>query len=358
MGLFLRCGLLRSTIDLPGRGDYIQAETTLYSSFALSCNGMGGSRERSDDMSAPGPCVVVVGEALIDVVLDSGLRLEAPGGSPLNVAVTLGRLGSHVEFLTAIGNDSHGSQLVEHLSAAGVLLTPGNRILDATSSAVANLEPDGSASYEFSVTWTLGDRRPGRAQVIHAGSLALFVDPGAAAVSEFLTARQPDSLICLDPNIRPSLLDGRDRVRETFRHLVDVADVIKLSDEDASWLYPELAGDEVLSLLLDAGVRLACLTKGQAGATLAHGDLRLDLPAMKTTVSDTIGAGDAYMGALIFQLMRLGLVDDLKSGGTMTRDQLEALGSFASRVASLTVERQGADPPTLEEVERHHMRLR
>ena len=134
-------------------------------------------------LKAPGPArpfldVVVVGEALIDVVSSPEGTVEYPGGSPANVAYGLGRLGVQTGLLTALGDDEHGAAIERHLHSAGVTLLPGSYSLDRTASATATLAPDGSASYDFDISWALEPVAPAYIpKVLHTGSIATFLAP-------------------------------------------------------------------------------------------------------------------------------------------------------------------------------------
>ena len=298
------------------------------------------------------PHVLVIGEALVDIVeATNGDVVETPGGSPLNVAVTLARLGIVTRLMTALGDDARADAIKGHLAQSGVVLTAGASQLARTSTAVARMRPDGSAAYEFDVEWSVGDDADVEgAAVVHAGSIALFLEPGAARVRCHLetASTTPGVLVTLDPNIRPSLLPSRDVVRPTFDALVPLAHVVKLSDEDASWLYPGRGEHEVLDLLLESGPSLAAITRGAQGCVLATTPgSYVELPAATSTVVDTIGAGDSFMGALVHRVLELGLARDLAAGHAPTPEDLLRIGTSAARVAGVTVSRRGANPPRL-----------
>src|SRR5687767_2801815 len=131
--------------------------------------------------------VLVVGESLVDVLaIPSAPPVDAPGGSPLNVAVTLGRLGTPVSILTAIGEDDRGAALRVHLTSSRVEIRQGP-VLPRTSSAVARVAADGGATYEFDISWPAVDPPDlGDVGILHTGSIAFFCQPGAAAVGELL----------------------------------------------------------------------------------------------------------------------------------------------------------------------------
>ena len=289
--------------------------------------------------------VLVVGESLVDV-LDTGTAppVDAPGGSPLNVAVTLGRLGTPVSILTAIGDDDRGAALRDHLTGSRVDIRRGP-VLPRTSSAVARVGAGGAATYEFDIAWP--SFTPGEldgAEIVHTGSIAFFCAPGAADVQRLLQeAHGSGALTTLDPNIRPALVGHRGAAIEHLESSLRWVDVVKLSDEDAAWLYPELRHEEVVSLLLEHGPGLVALTRGSSGALLHTRTARVEVPGVVTTVVDTVGAGDAWMGALIHGLA--GAPPTKRRLDHLDTSDLRTLGERANRVAAATVATQGANPP-------------
>jgi fructokinase len=295
--------------------------------------------------------VVVVGEALVDVVVTAdGTATEAPGGSPLNVAVTLSRLGVPTTLVTALGEDARGDRIVDHLAASGVGLADGARCLEATSSAVARLGTDGAATYDFDLHWELPDRPLPPAAVVHAGSLGLFLPPGADVVHAELERAAERSLVTLDPNARPTLVPDAAATRARFEEACRHAHVVKLSDEDAAWLYPGTSLEAVVDRLLGLGIRLVGVTRGAAGVRLASAAAAVEVEAPQVRVADTIGAGDSFMGALIQQLVVRDLAADVAHGRALASVELAEVGGFAAAVAAVTVSRQGADPPWLREL--------
>ncbi|WP_115790139.1 carbohydrate kinase family protein [Arthrobacter silvisoli] len=288
--------------------------------------------------------VVVIGEALIDVVTTSNGTVEHPGGSPANVAYGLGRLGVRASLLTSIGDDERGAAISRHLSSAGVSLLPGSISAGRTASATATLASDGSASYEFDISWELAPVAPASLpRILHTGSIASFLSPGAGAVRTLLEQSYRETLVTYDPNIRPALLGTHAEALTIFEDLVPLTDVVKLSDEDARWLYPGLGLDDAADRILGLGADLAVITRGAEGSLLATPANRLHVPAVKTVVADTIGAGDSYMAALIYGLLS-------RSSDGLAPAVLELLGRTASKAAAITVSRPGANPPTTEEL--------
>ena len=290
------------------------------------------------------PDVVVIGEALVDVVTSSRGTVEHPGGSPMNVAYGLGRLGITTALLTSLGDDARGAAIEAHLRGAGVELLPGSKSAGRTASATATLAPDGSASYEFDISWELAPVAPAYLpRVVHTGSIATFLAPGAAAVKALLEQSHRECMVTYDPNIRPDLLGSQAEARSIFEDLVPLTDVVKLSDEDAAWLYPQLSLEDAAARILGLGAGLAVVTRGGEGSLLATPATRLYIPSIRSVVADTIGAGDSYMAALIYGLLTRGTEG-------LGADVLEGLGRTASKAAAITVRRPGANPPTSAEL--------
>lgn len=289
---------------------------------------------------------LVIGEALTDIVSTAGGDNEYPGGSPYNVAITLGRLGDDVSLLTSVGSDARGAGIRSRLDESNVRLESASLHKGATSTARARLATDGSATYSFDISWALPEWTPSHeATVIHTGSIALFLQPGAARVKDILSAGHGGSLVTLDPNIRPALLGSHREVLEHFESLLSLANVVKLSDEDSSWLYPNLDIDKVLLRMLALGPSVAVATRGASGSVLASRTARVEVAPVMTTVADTIGAGDSYMGALIHSALTSSFGEQLRQGDVIELDQLAEVGAFAARVAAITVSRSGANPP-------------
>jgi fructokinase len=224
-------------------------------------------RTHSSDAPATTPDVIVIGEALIDIVTSAQGTVEHPGGSPANVAYGLGRLGVSTALLTAIGNDERGRAVEAHLQSAGVILLPGSTSQSRTATATATVAADGSASYDFDIHWGLPPIAPAcLPKVLHTGSIATFLAPGAAAVKALLEQSHRECMVTYDPNIRPALLGSHAEARSIFEELVPLTDVVKLSDDDAHWLYPELQLEDAAARLLGLGTGLAVVTRGSEGS--------------------------------------------------------------------------------------------
>ena len=295
--------------------------------------------------SAPGTDVIVVGEALMDIVVSPRGTAEHPGGSPANVAYGLGRLGVDTALLTSIGDDHYAVAIEDHLRSAGVGLLTGSKRRGATSTATAVLASDGSAQYDFDVQWDLPPTAPAALpKVLHTGSIATFLAPGAAAVRGLLEQSHQRCLVTYDPNIRPALLGSHFQAKTIFEELIPFTGVVKLSDEDAHWLYPRRPLEEISRHILELGAGLVAITRGADGSMLSTRATHVAIPPVRAVVADTIGAGDSFMSALIYGLL-------MRGTDGLAPSVLEALGRMAAKAAAITVGRPGALPPTLEELQ-------
>jgi fructokinase len=300
--------------------------------------------QHAEDKPRPGVDVLVVGEALVDIVVSSGGTVEHPGGSPANVAYGLGRLGADTALLTSIGDDRYAAAVEKHLRSAGVKLLPGSKGRGATATATAVLASDGSAHYDFDIRWDLPRTAPATLpKILHTGSIATFLAPGAAVVRELLEQSHQRCVVTYDPNVRPALLGSHFEAKTIFEELIPLTEVVKLSDEDALWLYPGLSLEGISQRILGLGAGLVAVTVGAEGSLLTTAGAQVVVPPVRSAVVDTIGAGDSYMSALIYGLL-------MRGADGLAPSVLETLGRMASKAAAITVSRPGANPPTAEEL--------
>lgn len=299
---------------------------------------------------------LIVGEALIDIVERAGSASPAEfvGGSPANVALGLARLGRPTEFLAALARDERGERVAAHLHASGVTVLDETWTAPRTSTARAVIGRDGSAQYSFDIEWALP--APVGVQgysAVHTGSIAAFLEPGAGVVRGLLReARGAGALVTFDPNIRQALLPIHSAALAVFESTVALSHVVKLSDEDAAWLYPGFSVDEVIDAVLDRGADLVVVTAGGEGAVLASGERRVTVPAVPVVVVDTIGAGDTFMAALVAQLSDVFAAQGREGLAALESEGLAAIGALSARASAITVSREGANPPTAGELAR------
>jgi fructokinase len=292
---------------------------------------------------------LVIGEALIDIVEREGrVTGEHVGGSPLNVAVGLARLGRGVDFLTHIGADERGRRIIGYLKGSGVQLVSGSMSAERTPTALATLDAGGSAQYVFDIEWRLaGTPEVAPPLVAHTGSIATVLEPGCRATMALLDAYHLSATITFDPNVRPALIEDADIARGRIDRLVERCDVVKVSDEDLRWIDPNHSPEQVARTWLGLGPSIVAVTMGDQGAfaMCAAGTVRV--PARPVHVVDTVGAGDAFMSGLIDALWSLGLLgaDRRRALARIGLDALDGVVRTAALSSALTVARAGADLP-------------
>ncbi len=291
--------------------------------------------------------IVVVGEALVDVVVSpEGATAASPGGSPLNVAVGLARLGEPTGLVTRIGPDDHGDLVRAHLEASGVELL-GEAEARRTGVAAAHLTSSGEAGYDFTIEWDLPPTPlPDQAGALHFGSLGAMLRPGAPNVLAIARAAAETGLpVSYDPNIRPTITPDAASAWDDVHRDAGLADLVRMSADDAAFLRPDHSARDVADQLLDTGARVVVVTSGH-GPTLAFSttdEVSVDAPEPEGGVADTVGAGDSFMAALIATT----LSERRSDPGAWSPDArtLERHLRAAQAAARVTVGRPGADPP-------------
>ncbi len=296
--------------------------------------------------------IVVCGEALIDIVpAADGTRKPMPGGGPFNTARALARLGAPTAFLGRLSTDPFGVMLAQELKADGADLSLVSYGPESTTLAVAELDGQGLAEFDFFVKGTsapnltpemLPPTLPADVSALHIGTLGLVLEPMATTLVELALREGDDRLVMLDPNIRSNLVtDARD-YRDRLDGLVAHSTIVKASETDLEWLFPELDTEAGAERLLDLGARLVLVTLGAAGALAASPSGHVRVAAPEVEVVDTIGAGDAFGAAVLAWLHDH---DALRSDLTLDNEQVRSMLSFACLVAAITCTRVGADPP-------------
>jgi fructokinase len=293
--------------------------------------------------------ILIAGEALTDIVVDAdGGRREHPGGSPLNVAVALSRLGHDAHLLTAIGDDARGDAIRAHLDESGVQLTPASVRPGRTSTAEAVLDAHGAATYTFDLTWdpdTAGV--PEAPDAVHTSSIAAVLEPGATTLSALLRSARGSSTISYDPNARPTLMGDSEDVRARIEENIALSDVVKASDEDVAWLYGTEDVEDVAASWRDLGPSLTVLTRGGDGAVAFSDSGRVQVAPVQVEVVDTVGAGDTFSAGILDALAAKGLLgaDRREMLAAIPSDDLATVLRRAAALSATTVSRAGANPP-------------
>jgi fructokinase len=306
---------------------------------------------------------VVIGEALIDMVQpEPGDTFVAKvGGGPLNIAVGLQRLGHPTHMMARFSTGSLGGLVRSHAESNGLDLSASVTTTDPTTLAFATLDAHGHASYDFYVDgtadwgWTADElaQLPAGARAVHTGSVAAAISPGADALLALWQRLHADGRVVLsfDPNIRPALVGERSAAVARAEAFVAVSHVVKASDEDLGWLYPDDALADVLRRWARMGPDLVVMTRGAQGCIAeTRSGLSAQRSGVVVDVVDTIGAGDSFESGLLSGLADANLVYPT-SLAQLSRPQLDSVLQRAAAVSAITCGRAGADPPSRAEYE-------
>jgi fructokinase len=304
---------------------------------------------------------LVCGEALFDFFSEddaSGMASKVnfkaiAGGSPFNVAVGLRRLGVDSALFGGLSTDYLGRRLQQVLQDEGVCADYLVDFAAPTTLAMVAVGANGSPHYSFRGEGC-ADRQLNLAHLpvlgpevrgLHIGSFSLVVQPIGDTLLTLVQRESGKRLISLDPNVRLNPEPNIDLWRERIATLVPLADLIKVSDEDLSLLYPEQDPQRVIEGWLEHRCQVVFLTRGGDGATVfsrQHGNW--SVPAASVKIADTVGAGDTFQAALITWLTEHGL-DSVEGVQQLAREQIDAMLRFAVQAAALTCSKTGPDLP-------------
>lgn len=297
--------------------------------------------------------ILVIGEALVDKIYnpqEDSIKILV-GGSPANVAKGLSRLGCSVELVSWLAQDKYGKIIAQELHNDGVYLPKTIFKAEETSTAHVMITEDGSASYKFELDWQLPsmptDHKPAW---IHTGSIASVLEPGASQLLDYLSHSSLPPL-SFDPNIRTQIINNTTVAKQSIHQFLAISSLVKMSNEDAQWLYPGYTSYEIWKKLQNLGVKIFALTKGEEGAEIWGPDnIHCSQPNYPGKLVDTVGAGDSFMAALIYAIMVNLINKESVDFGDINREKLAKILDFCLKVAAKTVSRAGANPPSLKEI--------
>ncbi|RXH20237.1 carbohydrate kinase family protein [Bradyrhizobium guangzhouense] len=306
--------------------------------------------------------LISCGDALIDFVPTKNADgreavMPAVGGSCLNVAIGIARLGAPTGFVGGISNDMFGRMIADHAATSNVELGFATRSDHQTTLAFVRIVV-GESHYAFydadtaTRNWTFrrGTIPFDKVEAVHVGSTTLVNDQGAAETKALIADARATSTISFDPNCRPNLVKDKPAYLARMAEFAGSADLIKMSDVDFEYLFGEEPYQQRAATMLGLGPSLVVITRGNNGAIAWHAEAgQIEVEAPKVAVSDTIGAGDSFQAALLFALHKQGrlarqLLEDISA------DELRRALSFAANCAGLTCTRPGADPPWSHEI--------
>jgi fructokinase len=297
------------------------------------------------------------GDALVDFlpvrsVDGRDAAVPVAGGSCLNIAVGMARLGAPAGFVGGISTDLFGRIVADHALTSKVDLRYATRSAHQTTLAFVRYV-GGEPQYAFydeataSRNWTYraGAIPFGEIEAIHVGSTTLANNQGAAQTLAMIEDADGATTVSFDPNCRPNLVRDKARYVEQMDAFAAAADIVRMSDVDFEFLYGGRDYEERARALMATGTSLVVVTHGIKGAQAWHratGPVKVEAPTID--VVDTVGAGDSFQAALLFALRAIGRI---KSETLAQADagELDRVLSFAAACAAFTCSRAGADPP-------------
>ena len=296
--------------------------------------------------------VWVAGEALIDLIPHDGSKRAIVGGGPANTAKALARLGFDSCFIDGISSDHYGQMIKDELTQDHVNLSYAHFSDKQTCTADVSLDRagvasyiftiDGTATFDFKESW-LPDPHVLKPAVLQIGTLATIVEPGASVLFEWAKKVVKVAPLVFDPNIRSSVLPDRAVYQEKIAQWASISAVIKVSEDDLSWLYPEQDQITIAEKWIAQGSTLVVITKGSYGIIGVTKDDVVSVPGVKIDVVDTVGAGDTVGAIVVEAIVERGLA-------ALTGDVLRQVLVRATKAAAITCSRAGANPPTLAEI--------
>lgn len=293
--------------------------------------------------------ILCCGEALIDMLPrkiagDETAFAPHAGGAVMNTAIALGRLGADAGYFGGISNDLFGQVLIHALSASNVDHSLCPRSTRPTTLAFVTLT-NGQAEYAFYDENTAGrmldlqdlpENLKG-VQALFFGGISLVSTPQADSYAA-LCMRAGGLPVMIDPNIRPGFITDETAYRARLMRMLRRADVVKLSDEDMDWLGTSP------KTLLEQGAHIVLITRGADGVDLITAQEQGRIPAQKTNVVDTVGAGDTFNAGFLAGLAGAGLLSRTALSAA-TFDALRPAAELGTHAAAITVSRAGANPP-------------
>lgn len=298
--------------------------------------------------------ILCTGEALIDMVPQSGMYRPLPGGAVYNTAIALGRLGAETGFLWPLSDDPFGAMLKQGLMASGVDATLCPQTARPTTLAFVELSDSGEARYHFYDEGSAGRMFSpcdvpdlDRVEALFCGGISVVPDPCGATVEALVTSSEAPVMI--DPNIRPFFIQDAVAYRARLQRMIAQADLVKVSGDDLDWLCQGQDHDTAARQLLDQGAGVVFLTAGSRGVRVFWRGGVIEVAAPTTKVVDTIGAGDTFNAGVLASLQLGGWLDRARSA-TITETALKEAATLGVRAAAVTVSRAGANPPWAQEM--------
>ncbi|SDN86790.1 fructokinase [Psychrobacillus sp. OK028] len=303
--------------------------------------------------------VICLGEALIDFIPLDNENLtyqKAPGGAPANVAVGIAKLGGKSVFHGKVGNDVLGHFLVDTLNRYSVQTTSMLFTEDAkTGVTFVTLDPSGDRTFSFYINPSadrfleekeLDHKLFETNKILHIGSISLISEPSRSATLKAIElAKEKGMLVSYDPNLRLDLWSSSEMAKEAIISTIPSADILKISEEELEFLTGATNLEEGIASLPD--LPLIVVTLGEKGSIYRFNNQTVRVPALKSKVVDTTGAGDAFVSGMLYLIN-----ESAKSLPNFTDTEMEEIIRFGSISGGLATTQKGAMTglPSLQEI--------
>ena len=303
--------------------------------------------------------LISIGELLIDFIPhQKGVALKdvvsftrVPGGAPANVAAAVAKFGGRASLITKLGEDAFGDFLLEQLAESGVGIDKVLRTKEAkTGLAFVSLLENGERDFSFyrnpSADLLFRDSEIDaewfkQGDILHFCSVDLVESPMKRAhVKAIQAAKAHGGIISFDPNVRLPLWDDPQECRKTILEFIPMAHIVKVSDEELEFITGITDEQKAIASLFTGGVKVVVLTKGAKGADLYVQNKKYSSAGYSVEVEDTTGAGDAFVGGFLYQLLNMDVDQD--SLVTVVSEHQKEILAFANASGALTTTGKGA----------------
>ena len=303
--------------------------------------------------------VIAIGEALIDFIPHEKGRalnnvenfLRVPGGAPLNVAAAVAKLGGKPQMLTKLGQDGFGDAILNEVKPLGVDVSRISRTKEAnTALAFVSLREDGERDFSFyrnpSADMLLSAEEIcsedfNERDILHFCSVSLIDAPIKEAHRRAIEiAKEKGCLISFDPNVRLPLWKQPEDCRKAILEFLPLSNIVKISDEELEFITGIKDEKEALDSLLTGDVKVIIYTKGTNGAEFITKERVIFSPSFKVSAQDTTGAGDSFIGSLLYQVAEGEY--SLEELVTLSEEKVQEILTFSNATAALTVCKKGA----------------
>lgn len=303
--------------------------------------------------------VIAIGEALIDFIPHEKGRalndvenfLRVPGGAPLNVAAAIAKLGGKSQMLTKLGQDGFGDAILNEVKPLGVDVSRISRTNEAnTALAFVSLREDGERDFSFyrnpSADMLLSAEEIcvedfNEKDILHFCSVSLIDAPIKEAHRRAIEiAKEKGCLISFDPNVRLPLWKNPEDCRKAILEFLPLSNIVKISDEELEFITGIKDEKEALDFLLTGDVKVIIYTKGTNGAEFITKERVIFSPSFKVSAQDTTGAGDSFIGSLLYQVAEGEY--SLEQLVDLSEEKVQEILTFSNATAALTVCKKGA----------------